>query len=109
MTYKDSVMYFISYAKLPTNIPAAKLHTVLGLGVFIDMDNDEIVDVSCTLLTEEARCFIKQLIVGNFFNKDGLEIIIKNINSRYHGYAKKAIIIAIKESYQKYNILKKEL
>ncbi|SDY76602.1 DUF3870 domain-containing protein [Tindallia californiensis] len=100
--YSNNTVYFIAYAKLPGEIPAANLHRVVGLGLIIDRNSGEIVDVSCTLLTKEAREFIKSVLVGHNIHDEGAEVIAASIRDRYHGFAQKALCVALRGGIERY-------
>ncbi|QZY55513.1 DUF3870 domain-containing protein [Crassaminicella profunda] len=106
--YSTNTVYFISYAKLPMEISAANMHKVVGVGLIINEDTGIIEDTSCTLITEEARKFIKQVIVGYNVHENGIEPLIEKIKKRFHGSSQKAICVAIKGTYEKYMIWKNE-
>lgn len=105
--YSEETVYFISYAKLPTEISAANMHRVVGVGMVINYHTGIIEDTSCTLITEEARNFIKQTIVGYNLH-DGVEALIEKIKYRFHGVSQKAICVAVKGTYERYMTWKNE-
>ncbi|QXM06719.1 DUF3870 domain-containing protein [Crassaminicella indica] len=106
--YNENAVYFISYAKLPKEIPAANMHRVVGVGLIINKATGIIEDTSCTLITEEARAFIKQTIVGYNVHENGIEPLIEKVKNRFHGLSQRAICVALKGTYEKYMIWKKE-
>ncbi|PAB58304.1 DUF3870 domain-containing protein [Anaeromicrobium sediminis] len=107
--YSSNSVYFISYAKLPSDISAAHVHKVVGLGMIINPDTEIIEDVSCTLLTQEARQFLKSIFVGYDLQKNGIDNLLEIIKKRYHGMAQKALCVATKSTYLKYLEWKKTL
>lgn len=100
--YSEDTVYFISYAKLPTEIPAANMHKVVGLGLIIHKETGVIEDSSCTLLTEEAKDFLKQILVGYNLHENGIEPLVEKVKRRYHGLAQKAICVALKGTFERY-------
>ncbi len=102
MKYGNNTLYFISYAKLPSDMPAANLHKVVGVGLIINKDTGIIEDSSCTLITDEAKSFLKQLIVNYNLHEKGIEPLIEEVKQRYHGLSQKALCVAIKGSYERY-------
>ena len=100
--YPDQAVYFISYAKLPGEIPAANMHKTVGVGLIIHQDTGEIIDASCTLLTQEACLFLKSVLQGRNVHDEEAEVIIESVRQRYHGYAQKAVCVAIKGSTDRY-------
>ncbi|SMP51801.1 protein of unknown function [Anoxynatronum buryatiense] len=101
-SYPQETVYFISYAKLPGEIPAATMHRVVGIGLIIHQETGEILDVSCTLLTREAREFLKSVLQGHNVHEEESEAIVELIRSRYHGLAQKAVCVAVKGSIERY-------
>ena len=100
--YPQESVYFISYAKLPGDIPAAPKHRMVGIGLIIHPVSGEILDVSCTLLTREAREFLKAVLQGRNVHEEEPEAIVELIRNRYHGLAQKAVCVAVKGSIERY-------
>lgn len=100
-------VYFISYAKIPSNISAAIYEGHVGLGFIINHNTGAIEDISCTLLTKTCRNFLKGLIVGHNVEKDDIDTLINKINLLFHGHSKKAIMVILKDNYNKYTEWKK--
>jgi len=107
--YNDDTVYFISYAKLPSNISAAKLLDVVGVGLVININTGVIEDVSCTLITDEAKQFLKDIITGHNLHEDGVDLLIEKIQYRFHGLSQKAICVAVKATVERYEAWKLEL
>ena len=101
--YNKDIVYFISYAKLPTNTSAGKLLDVVGLGLFINYRTGEIVDIACTLLTNEAKVFLKSILCDYNITTDKVDDIIDEIVFRFHGMSQKAITVALKAVYENYH------
>lgn len=104
--YSDTTVYFIAYAKLPGTIAAAKLLEVVGVGLVINYENGVIEDTSCTLITEEAKLFLKEIIRGHNLKTEGIDSLIDKINYRFHGMSQKAICVAVRAAYEKFETWK---
>lgn len=100
--YPENSVYFITYAKLPESTSAGKLHEVVGVGLVIDYNTGVIIDISCTLITEEAKDFLHSIIVGFNVHENDIEELIKKIVFRFHGMSQKAITVALKGAYERY-------
>lgn len=100
--YSDETVYFISYAKLPSNIAAAKLLDVVGIGLVINFKTGIIEDTTCTLITDEAKQFLKDIIVGHNIHDEGIDKLIEMISFRFHGLSQKAICVALKSTVERY-------
>ncbi len=100
--YSDDVVYFISYAKLSHSIPAGKLLDHVGIGLVINKANGIIEDISCTLLTDEAKFFLKDIIVGYNIHDNDINKLLSLISSKYHGFSQKAVCVAVQGAYERY-------
>ncbi len=107
--YPQDTVYFMAYAKLPSNIAAAKLMDVVGVGLIINYKSGFIEDITCTLLTDEAKRFLKSVMVGFNVHDQDLTELIDHINFRFHGLSQKAICVATKAAYERYVVWKEEL
>lgn len=96
---------FSGYAKLPTGITAMELYRVVGLVILVDMETETILEADCTLATGVARKHVAKTLNGQSL-KGGPEPLVKLIDQVYQGSAKKAIITAIRISYDKYRSFK---
>lgn len=101
-------VYFISYAKLPGNTSAGKLLEYIGVGLYINYETGVVENASCTLLTQEAKEYIKLLIVGFNFHTQDINELVDRINFHYHGLSQKAIGVILKAVYEKYMNWRKE-
>ncbi|WDV44317.1 DUF3870 domain-containing protein [Clostridiaceae bacterium M8S5] len=107
--YNKDTVYFISYAKLPENISAGKLHGVVGVGLIINTKTGVIEDAVSTLLTEEAKDFLKSIMIGFNLHKNDIENLVNEISNRFHGVSRKAVCVALKSTYEKYESWKNGL
>lgn len=108
LNYSVETVYFISYARLSHGIPAGKLLDTVGVGLIINKENGLIEDTSCTLLTEEAKLFIKDLLTGFNLHENPIDDLLNIISSRFHGHSQKAICVAVKGAYDRYMLWKNE-
>ena len=106
--YSENSIYLSAYAKLPTDMPSGEMYKAVDIGLIINHDSGEIEDASITLLTDEARTFLKQIIVGHNLNQRSVEPLIEKIKTRYFGASQKAICVALKLIHEKYLVWKKE-
>ncbi|MDM8535091.1 DUF3870 domain-containing protein [Clostridiaceae bacterium HSG29] len=102
INYSDNTVYFIAYSKLPGGVAVAKMMDLVGVGLIINYETGIIEDVSCTLLTKEAKIFLKSIIVGFNLHESDISELIDKINFRFNGLSQKAICVATKLSYERY-------
>jgi hypothetical protein len=93
------------YSRLPDGMAAKNLYGVMGVGFEIDPKTDNIVNASCTFVTNMCNDFIKSIFTGHDLN-DGLEVPIERFEKRYYGLGKKAIISAMRDAYNQFAIYK---
>jgi len=98
---KLETVFFTGYAKLPSNITAAKLYEVVAVGVEVDPNTCIIVDCDCTLATNVARKFVRSLILGYNLG-EGIEGLTDSFEKRYYGSARKALITSLRIMYEKW-------
>ncbi len=106
--YSKDTVYFSGSARLPSTIPSGGMYELINVGMMIDTKTGQIVDVSATLLSTGAKRFLDDLIIGHNLHEEGINALIDEINDRYFGDSQKAIIMAIKNAYEKYEKYKKQ-
>ncbi len=94
-------IYFVGIAQLPKNIPAHELYGTIALGLEVEMDSGNIVNVSSNLATELAQNIIASCLINHNLN-DGIEPPVARVERRYQGEAQRAIVMAIRNAYKKY-------
>ncbi len=99
--YSENSIYISSYAKLPSEIPSGGMYKSIDIGLIINMETHVIEGVSITLVTEEAKCFLSQILEG-YCMDDGIEPLIEIIKKKYFGSSQKAVCVTLKLVYEKY-------
>lgn len=89
------------YAKLPTNITAEAVYNIMAVAVCFDRRNGIIINAEASMVTELAKRFIFDLLVGYNLN-DGPEELMEAFEEYYYGNAKKAIETALRAIFNKY-------
>ena len=89
------------YAKLPTNITAEMVYEVLAVAVLFDRRSGIILEAEASMVTNIARKFIAELLVGYNLN-DGPDELMEDFETYYHGNAKRALDTAIRMIFSKY-------
>ena len=89
------------YAKLPTNITAEMVYEVLAVAVLFDRRSGIILEAEASMVTNIARKFIAELLVGYNLN-DGPDELMEDFETYYHGNAKRALETAIRMIFNKY-------
>ena len=103
---KDQNSVLVSgYAKLPTSITAENVFNILAVAVVFDARTGIILDAEASLITELAKRFIAELLVGYNLN-DGPDELMNAFEKHYHGNAKKALETAMRMVFSRYQELK---
>lgn len=89
------------YAKLPANITAEAVYNVMAVAVCFDRRNGIIINAEASMVTELAKKFIFELLVGYNLN-DGPEDLMESFEEFYYGNAKRAIETALRMVFSKY-------
>lgn len=101
--YPKSTVYFSGSAKLPGTIPSERVHEIVNVGVMVDTNTGEVIDMSSTLFSNGAQRFLEYLIIGqNIGTLEGREELLKEINEKYFGDSQKAIMMSLKTIYERY-------
>ncbi len=94
-------IYFVGHAQLPKNIPAYELYRTISVGLEVEMDTGIIVNASSNLATELSQRIISSCIINHDISK-GIKPIIALIERRYQGDAQRAIVMAVRNAYNRY-------
>ncbi|NMD68855.1 DUF3870 domain-containing protein [Bacillus sp. DNRA2] len=92
------------HAKLPQGMAARNVYESITITLELDHKYGVIVDASCTLATEHAREYIRQLLRG-YCLSDGIEELLKQVQKYYRGKASQAIQAAIKDVYSQFELV----
>ncbi|MDI6601449.1 MAG: DUF3870 domain-containing protein [Thermoanaerobacteraceae bacterium] len=104
-----NTVFITGYAKLPEGITAKEMYKVICIGLLLDSESGRIEDADCTLATVTARTIVKDILTDK--NINNMDEIIQEIEARYWGHAKKAVIAAAKmcaERFYAYKLNKGE-
>lgn len=104
----QDTVYFIAYSKLPSSVAASKMMDLVGVGLIINYKTGIIEESSCTLITNEAKLFLKSIMIGFNLHERDIKELIEQINFRFHGVSQKAICVATKATYERYIVWKHE-
>ncbi len=95
------------YAKLPSNTTASKMFDQLVVVADVDYESGVVLDVDCSMATDLGKRFVLTLMKGYNLNT-GIDNLLEEINLKYYGHLKRALLTAVREIGQQYADLKKE-
>lgn len=100
----DDVHYLVGYAQAPDATLTGAVRKYVSIGVLVDMRTGVIREAACTLQTDIAREFVRQLLRGRSLLEG--EALVAELRGRYHGAAQKALAVALGEVIGKFNSLR---
>jgi len=89
-------------ARLPEGITAKHVFGCLTIELEIDPVDSTIVDVSCTLLPFLGEKILHNALLGSKVD-EAIENAITQLDRRFFGVTKRAIIAALEDAYRWYN------
>lgn len=104
----DNCVYVTGNARTSERSTVGNVTDVFAVEVVINIETDQIVEASCTLVTELGRQFVRNLLLGHNFIL-GIEQIIRDIDLYYQALPKKSLIAALKDANNKYKNYKKKI
>ncbi|MEW9094521.1 MAG: DUF3870 domain-containing protein [Clostridiaceae bacterium] len=108
MNYEKNTIYITGISRANSTDPITIMYNGFFLGLIINMDNGEIIDITCNAISNVTSDFIKSILVGYNLISD-LDHMINEINSRFLGTAQKALIVALKDVHNKFLMEKKKI
>lgn len=102
---KVETVYVVGESRTNGDNAITKIYNSFYLTYEVNLETDEIVDFSCTHTVDLTERFLSKLFVGrNMIQlKDTLET---ELNLRYGGSSKKAILVAYLDALKRYRVLK---
>ncbi|WP_027725404.1 DUF3870 domain-containing protein [Tuberibacillus calidus] len=90
------------YAKAPQGTAMFEVYKHSGIVLEINYRTNVIVDAEFTLITGLAQRYFRKLLIG-YDLTNGLDDLIRRIETHYFAPSTNSIIIALKTAYQRYN------
>lgn len=92
------------HAKLPQEAAARAVYEILSIVVAVEPRHGVIVQVDATLVTAPAKAFLRDLLLGACL-ADPAEPVLEHVQRHYWGGAKRALLAAIRELYDRWSEL----
>lgn len=98
--FQQNTIYIVGESKAASNNPITQQFNCFFIGLVIDGDTHEIVDVECSTTISLTSKFIHSMLKGkSILQPDELE---KEIEQRYFGSSQKALTVALRNANIKY-------
>ncbi|KGK90656.1 MULTISPECIES: DUF3870 domain-containing protein [unclassified Clostridium] len=101
MKYEKNTIYITGIAHSNSSDPITVQYNIFFLGVIINKDTSQIVDIACNAISPITVEFIKSIIIEHNI-VDDIQKIICEIQERFFGTSQKALIVALKDVHNKY-------
>ena len=102
MTDRKKTLLFGGYAQFPSGTAGYEMYRHFVVGLEVDPDTWEIIDVSSTFLTDVTSKFLVSVFAGKNIKNNGIGEGIREFEARYFSKGKKTIIAAIIEAEKSY-------
>ncbi|KKB34291.1 DUF3870 domain-containing protein [Bacillus thermotolerans] len=99
--FHKRTIYVIGDSKTASNNPIMQQFNTYFIGLVIDRDSHEIMEAECSSTISLTSRFVQSIFVGRSIMD--MEDIIEEIENRYFGASQKALTVAFKNAYIKYN------
>ncbi len=106
-TQDQNTVLLSGYAKLPNNTTAETVYQFLAVAILFDKRTGIILEAEASMVTNLARRFVSELLVGYDLN-DGPAELMETFEEHYHGNAKRALETAMRMVFTKYEDYLKE-
>ncbi len=101
---KDTI-YILGTARVSGQDPIKMRDDTFFVGLVVKAETGEIVDATCNMVREMTTEFIRSIVVGYRLNTE-LEAMIEEVERRFHGLAKRAVIASLKDAKNRFENLK---
>lgn len=101
MKYPPSSIYLSGNAKTQDNSAINHMYKKFFISFIVDGDTGEVFDVASTTLLDMTQDFMKDMFIGQNLYED-IDIMVSQVLRRYFGSSQKAIIAALKDTYNQY-------
>ncbi len=100
------LLFVTGYGKLPLTSAASKVYEAIVVAVTIDPANSIIIEADSNLVTALGREFLSNLVEGYCLD-DGVEGLEERLERYYHGSARRALVTALYNIYNRYEAFQK--
>lgn len=105
--YHKNTLYIVGDSKTTLNNPITSQYNAYFIVLIIDIEKEVIIDMGVSTILQETRDFIKSIFIG-YSMGEGQGPLIEEIKDRYYGSSQKALIVAWKDAYKKYQQIRKK-
>ena len=102
MTFPKDTLLVVGNAKTTSDNPITHQWTSFFVSFVVESKDGHIIDAEASVILPLSNRFIRDLFVGGSLARED-EHLITDIQRRYHGSSRKALVVAYKDAVKKYN------
>jgi hypothetical protein len=102
--FDKDTLYILGTARVSGQDPIKMRDETFFIGLVVKEDTGEIIDATCNMVRELTTDFIRSIVVG-YKLVDDLEGMIQEVDRRFHGLAKRAVIASLRDAKNRYQNL----
>ncbi len=106
--YDDNTVYIVGHGRTTEDNAITDQYNIFFITLIVNLENDNIIDlgVSCTVNITEK--FIKSILIDKKLSSNDIKEIEEEVEKRYFGSSRRAIIVAYKDALKKYKNVKEK-
>jgi hypothetical protein len=93
--------FIVGHAKTSSDNPITKHYSIFFMAFVVEAEKGTIRDLDASVILPLSNTFIKSLFIGRSIAEEDPGLI-GEIQRRYHGTSKKALIVAYKDAVKKF-------
>ncbi len=101
MKYPENTILIVGQAKPSREDAIYHTHGEFYISMVVEADSGRILDIECNTILDVTRSFVADLFIGKSL-RDDLELLERNIRSRYFALTQRPLIACMKDAHQRY-------
>ncbi len=107
MYYPKSSVFVTGVAQIGKTDAINAMYGTFSLSLIIDTHSDNIISLSCNMVMAETIEFVRQLLIGKNIITD-MDEMVETIQKRFLALSQKALIVALRDAQNRYQMSMKE-
>ncbi len=104
MIYDKNTIYILGTSKISKSDPISAMYDIFFVGIILERNSGKIIDSTCNMVRDVTTDFIRSILIG--YNLiDDIDEIVDEIKDRFYGMAQKAVIAAVKDARNKFDMI----
>ena len=100
--YDKNTIYIVGHGRTGKNNPITEHYNIFFIGFVVEVETGKIIDLECSCTISITERFVHSLFLEKSL-ADFNENLEEEIERRYFGSSRRAIIVAYKDAIKKYN------